>query len=870
MVIFHDDGDSIKFIGKFNFNDEKSSHSVFGFTDGDESWELKNNTSDRVIWKSADFSGDDWKNDFEARFPDKNENTVNLEHFAQWVVSTDRDQATNTALEAPVTYGGVEYIGDTPEYRLAKFKAELSQYAEVDSALFFYLISELYLAIDNRAKNTFPSLIGGSKIVWLPYDWDSCLGCDNVGGLKFDYSLEDTDTLPSGAKPYNGQDSVFWCNLRDSYGEELQTMYQQLRSDNKISYEGTENAFRTHQAVFPESVWNQDAYYKYISPLIEDGAGIYLPMLQGSKAEQRKWWLYNRFRYIDSKYNAGDALKDFITLRGYAKSDITVTPYADIYTTIKYGSYLVQKRALRGNSYTLECPLDNVNDTEIYIYSASQLKDVGDLSGLQVGLADFSMADKLQNIKLGDADPNYSNGNLESLTLGNNTLLKTLDVRNCTALGTAEQQSLDVSGCTNIEEIYCEGTAIKGITLPDGGVLKTLHLPDTISNLSVCNQTALTDFVLNDPSNISTLRLENMDDVIPAQRIVEKMAEGGRIRIINANMTLAGYEMASIFFNKLDTMRGLDENGNNVSSAQISGKFRVTKDCESYVPDWQAKYPDATFEIWEPVLEDISWSQINQLAQLGLMPKLFPVGSEKKVTLSTGETFTAIILDYDKDSYYDYSTGARIYRKVTFGTKNCMSTTCINDMDYRGYGVSSLRTEIMKYFDYLPTDLQEIIKSPDKEFIYYYQRIDTKSWHSNSSISTSKLFALAHHEIMGVRQIYVGGTYKSWFSDYNPDDQYEYFKMAPIPEGMYPAIDGATTGTYHDGVVSSDGIYYNAHAIKYLGDDEDLKMYYDTRSISLSTLGNALEPDSEAFYIRTNGSASVGSNTTGVAFGFCI
>ena len=25
-------------------------------------------------------------------------------------------------------------------------------------------------------------------------------------------------------------------------------------------------------------------------------------MLQGSKAEQRKWWLYNRFRYIDSKY----------------------------------------------------------------------------------------------------------------------------------------------------------------------------------------------------------------------------------------------------------------------------------------------------------------------------------------------------------------------------------------------------------------------------------------------------------------------------------------------------------------------------------------------------------------------------------------
>jgi len=43
----------------------------------------------------------------------------------------------------------------------------------------------------------------------------------------------------------------------------------------------------------------------------------------------------------------------------------------------------------------LECPLDNVNDTEIYIYSASQLASVGDLSGFKVGFADFSMATKL-------------------------------------------------------------------------------------------------------------------------------------------------------------------------------------------------------------------------------------------------------------------------------------------------------------------------------------------------------------------------------------------------------------------------------------------------------------------------------------------
>ena len=56
---------------------------------------------------------------------------------------------------------------------------------------------------------------------------------------------------------------------------------------------------------------------------------------------------YNRFRYMDSKYNAGDSLSDVITVRGYAKANITVTPYADVYASIKYGSYLVQTRAAR-------------------------------------------------------------------------------------------------------------------------------------------------------------------------------------------------------------------------------------------------------------------------------------------------------------------------------------------------------------------------------------------------------------------------------------------------------------------------------------------------------------------------------------------
>lgn len=160
IVIFWNDGSAVTFLGKYNFNNDKSTEEVFGFVSGDESWEVLNNTSDRVIWKNTDFSGSDWLNDFEGRYPDGNTDPTQLAAFAAWVASTDTTAATGEALPDTVIYDGVSYTTDTAVYRLAKFRAELANYAETQSALFYYLFTELFLMVDNRAKNTFPSFIG--------------------------------------------------------------------------------------------------------------------------------------------------------------------------------------------------------------------------------------------------------------------------------------------------------------------------------------------------------------------------------------------------------------------------------------------------------------------------------------------------------------------------------------------------------------------------------------------------------------------------------------------------------------------------------------------------------------------------------------
>ena len=618
---------------KYNFNLPKRAPAPYGYANDDtlESWEFQNNTSNLLLFKSDYFDPttyvDDegnvlpnWRKDFEARFPsDEWLNKDIMQEFVSFVVSTDRAQATGNALPSSVTYDDVTYTTDTADYRLAKFKAEFPTYAELDTFIFYYIFTELFLMVDSRAKNLFIGFNGSNvtatgrvarrKATAQPYDMDTANGTNNEGSLVFGYSLEDTDHMTGGADIFNGQQSVLWNNIRDSYNAEIIRMYQTLRSNGILSYSTVEQRYEEHQSKWSEAIWMEDAMFKYIDPLINPDAGkeptaVYLPMMQGSKEEQRKWWLINRFRYMDSKWNAGEALSQVIQLRGYAKANITVTPYADIYPTVKYGSYLVSERGEHDQPTTLVCPIDELNDTEIYVYSAPQLASVGDLSPLKVGFADFSMATRLQSIKIGDSSSSYSNTNLYGLSLGSNALLKTLDVRNCSGLGdtTMEghtQTTVDLSGCSIIEEVYFGGTKITGVSLPNGGVLRVLSLPKTITSLIVRNQGAITTFKVEDDdySNITTLRIENCSSAIPMMEILSEIPANSRVRLIGFTITASSTNDVEDFYDYLDTMRGLDENGNNVDTAQVQGVITgLGTITGTWLAEMNARYPYITIE----------------------------------------------------------------------------------------------------------------------------------------------------------------------------------------------------------------------------------------------------------------------------------
>lgn len=436
------------------------------------------------------------------------------------------------------------------------------------------------------------------KIVWLPYDMDTAIGINNDGQMVFGYELEDIDHQAGGENIFNGQDSVVWKNMRAAFGQELAEMYRTLRSGGNFSYEAVEQAFEEHQAKWAEAIFNEDAEFKYIRPFVESSAN-YLAMLLGSKAEQRKWWLYNRFRYIDSKYIAGDARSDTIFLRPYAAADITLTPYADIYATIAWDATITQERAARNNQVTLRCPYASMNGNIVTIYSSSQLAQVGDLAPLKVGQIDISNATRLQALKIGDSDSEYENTNLYALTFGANRLLKTIDARGCSGFGDTSmtghtQTTVDISGCSIIEHVYFEGTKIQGITLPNGGNLKTLHLPATITNLTIMNQKAITDFSIASYANISTLRLENVSDAVNQKAILRAIAANSRVRLIGIRWECEDAAEIDELLDILDTMRGLDESGNNVDTAQVSGTIHTSSLTGAEIAEFNSRYPHIT------------------------------------------------------------------------------------------------------------------------------------------------------------------------------------------------------------------------------------------------------------------------------------
>ncbi|MCD7757758.1 MAG: hypothetical protein LUH45_06250, partial [Clostridiales bacterium] len=583
--------------------------------------EVANNTSPQCLM-TVECSDEDVRNEdyFEFRYPKKPTDDMYTawQRFVNWMYECNPNGATDEALDKAVTFGdytvrGIDedqaenvlkgtvistyagtYTTDSFEYRMAKMLSECEDYMVLDSVVYHYLFIERHSMIDNVSKNTF---WGSHDLVhWYlvhDYDNDTADGNDNEGGLTLTYGYEAMDTI--GTKNVFNASSAVWFNFIHNLYDLNRVMYINREAAGAWDVDSFLKAFTDWQSTIPERVKNRDYWYKYLRRYEENADDGYLAMLEGGQKTYQRWQ-YEVYQgaYMASKYIGSAASNDRITLRTYTpttsglvvtpKNEITITMYAKMYITILVGSIRKQVKAERGVAYTLNFDeAGSLNDTETYLYSASMIQAIGDISHLYPGYMAFANGTRLRSIQISSTEDGYSNENATSLTFGANTMLETLICPNLPNVAAA----LDLTSCQSLAYIDARGSAFTGFAFAENGVLETALLPAPAS-ISLKNLPYLTEFSLEDYSNLTSLTIANCDG-IDSQAITEAAENLVRVRLVGIDWSETSTEITELLA-RLYTLRGRDESDSDIAQSVLTGSI--------YLVYARQRLLDAYAEVW--------------------------------------------------------------------------------------------------------------------------------------------------------------------------------------------------------------------------------------------------------------------------------
>lgn len=558
------------------------------------------------------------------------------------------------------------------------------------------------------------------KVVFEPYDMDTGLGTNNSGVLMFNPYLEDTDHVSSiisgegggsDAPVYNAQDSALWNNLRDAFPAEKLQMYRNLRADSVWNYQKIAKLFQDHQSKWPEAIFNEDAWLKYIIPLVDpvtkdESTGElirtdrYLTMLQGSKEEQRKWWLYNRFRYLDSKYNTGDATANVINMRLFSDGTLNIKAAINLYIGVAFGGgttpILKRTEANVAAAFPYVAPT-GVTEMETWIYSADLITDVGDLSIFYPNECDFSRATRLRKLKIGSSASGYSNANLTTLNVQNARMLEEIDCRNCPNLAI----TVNMENSPRLEKAYFDGTAITGVEVSDGGVLEVLHLPASITSLTLQNLSKLTDLTVASYANVSRLMIANISStILNVITVLNAMPANSMVNIQGFYKEFTDFDDIEDFYDLLDTMIGVTREKNasgewiyhEQAKAVMSGEVHTATLTGDQMDALLARYPYLS-PTAESITTTLKYYNYNGTTLL-----------ESQTISDGGDGSYAGAPTRDPDDYYRYTfIGWNKYQDQYVADANADKAVTRNRSIYAAYSRASICR--INYYNYDGSEL---------------------------------------------------------------------------------------------------------------------------------------------------------------------
>lgn len=611
------------YLGKYNFNNEKSgSGIIYGF-EGIEGFndeatlngernkciclEFLNNSETLCLFGTSNM--DTFDDALEFRF--KADDT--------WATAHEDDKAAVKRL-----WEWIYSCKGNP----TKFLNEYAEYFGNDSPFAWYLITDYFMAVDNRAKNMMLVTWDGKIWYFIPYDMDTVFGERNDSVLKYDYTITwETMDESIGSYAFAGHDSVLWELVRGC-PDKLREVADKLRSTMSLEY--VLKVFNEEMmGNWCERIYNKDGIYKYIKPLTEgvttaDGATSYydyLYALQGSRYAHRTYTIQNRFALLDSQYVCGTYRKDsFAAYFGYKfgsdNRKIRITASERYFFGYGYTSGTPHESAVlaEDTGSQVELTLDTdliVNDPQ-YIYGASRIMglDLTDVSHAILQTLNLNNCSALRTL---DVSCGQTQTTLNALLVNGCRNLRTL---NMTGLKSGSFTGIDLSNNTKLETLKAGKTALTGVNFAQGAPLTSVTLPATLQTLELRYLGKLTTsgLTLEGTSNINRLVVDNCPGV-DWQTLHARCGNVKYLRVTGIDMEGDGSLLASLM-----QTGGVDENGGNVESCRLVGTYRLTRyvDDETYAayiehyPELNIEQPEYTMlESDESVADDANLSNLD-------------------------------------------------------------------------------------------------------------------------------------------------------------------------------------------------------------------------------------------------------------------
>ena len=611
------------YLGKYNFNNEKSgSGIIYGF-EGIEGFndeatlkgernkciclEFLNNSETLCLFGTSNM--DTFDDALEFRF--KADDT--------WATAHEEDKAAVKRL-----WEWIYSCKGNP----TKFLNEYAEYFGNDSPFAWYLITDYFMAVDNRAKNMM--LVTWDGLIWyfIPYDMDTVFGERNDSVLKYDYTITwETMDESIGSYAFAGHDSVLWELVRGC-PDKLREVADKLRSTMSLEY--VLKVFNEEMmGNWCERIYNKDGIYKYIKPLTEgvttaDGTTSYydyLYALQGSRYAHRTYTIQNRFALLDSQYVCGTYRKDsFAAYFGYKfgsdNRKIRITASERYFFGYGYTSGTPHESAVlaEDTGSQVELTLDTdliVNDPQ-YIYGASRIMglDLTDVSHAILQTLNLNNCSALRTL---DVSCGQTQTTLNALLVNGCRNLRTL---NMTGLKSGSFTGIDLSNNTKLETLKAGKTALTGVNFAQGAPLTSVTLPATLQTLELRYLGKLTTsgLTLEGTSNINRLVVDNCPGV-DWQTLHARCGNVKYLRVTGIDMEGDGSLLTSLM-----QTGGVDENGGNVETCRLVGTYRLTryKDDEEFealqqhFPELNIEQPEYTMlERAETIADDACISNLD-------------------------------------------------------------------------------------------------------------------------------------------------------------------------------------------------------------------------------------------------------------------